>query len=90
MVYPYAVDGAGVCCLTKIILNSMTFIYLLLWYLISFKNKSKYSKAFFEKKSFSNSRAAESGIRNDPDLQAQNMCFPIKHLLREYKHFFLI
>lgn len=65
MVYYGDVDGARICCLTKIILNSMVFIYfLILWYLTSFKNKSTFSKTFFEKKSFSNSKAAESGIKN--------------------------
>lgn len=66
VVYSCDVDGASICCLTKIILNSMVFIlfFKILWYLISFKNKSAYSKAFFENKSFSNSKAAESGIKN--------------------------
>lgn len=40
---------------------------------------------FFEKKCF----AAESVVKNDSDIQTQNMNFPIKYLLREHKSFAL-
>lgn len=55
-----------------------------------FPNKTSHSKVFFEKKCFAECEAAESMVsKNDPDIQTQNMSFPIKYLLREHKSFAL-
>ena len=58
--------------------------------LASSKNKSSHRQVFFTKKCLAECKVAwKCGVKNDPDIQTQNMSFSIKYLLREHKSFAL-